>query len=319
LAQRALPNSDGSPPYDGLAVTCSANLLLRSTVGLSQLNDAGIYDYNCDILEARSDINAKRKRQAHARITTPPSTSPEPPAHTSPQKRKITDNDGDDVDPDATPRSSPSYATSLSRPTVTSLPERSALPALSFSSAASTTSDSQDGTSNRGSRRSASPIKKTPSLCRLEKPVVFVSLEPNPLKNQLPQDAHQLYSDIFATTKFSRGIYPQAVRAFIEASWDGIYHPEEWYERLEDPILYNGFREVDYFDYLPVANLSSGALAGASVQSRVAHAEYYKICAISEGAKHCMVLHRAEASWNAKVHEPLAGARGHQAARVRRV
>jgi len=50
-------------------------------------------------------------------------------------------------------------------PTVASLPERPARAALSFPSAASAT-------------------------CRLEKPVVFASLEPNPLKNQLPQDAH---------------------------------------------------------------------------------------------------------------------------------
>lgn len=135
--------------------------------------------------------------------------------------------------------------------------------------------------------------------------MVFASLEPNPLKNQLPSDAHQLYSDIFATTKFPRGIYPREIRAFIEDAWDGMYHPEELYEKLEDPTLYKGFREDNYFDYLPVANLCSGSPAGASIRSRAAHAEYYKICTISEGAKDCMVLHRAEASWNSKVHEPL--------------
>ncbi|KAK5656462.1 hypothetical protein OQA88_4845 [Cercophora sp. LCS_1] len=269
---------------------------------LSQLDDAGIHDHNRDTLEARPDASAKRKRQAHVEMTTPPSSGPEPPAHPSPKKRKVGDGDGDNVDPDATPRSDRSYATSLSRPTVTSLPER--VP-LSFPSASSATSDSQDRASDRGSRSSTSPVKKTPDLCRLEKPVVFASLEPNPLKNQLPQDAHQLYSDIFTATKFPRGIYPQAIRALIEDAWDAMYHPEELYEKLEDPSLHNGFREDDYFDYLPVANLFSGALAGASIRSRVAHAEYYKICAISEGAKHCKVLRRAEASWNAKVHEPL--------------
>jgi len=82
-------------------------------------------------------------------------------------------------------------------------------------------------------------------------------------------------------------------------------HPEELYEKLEDPILYTGFREDGYFDYLPVANLFSGASAGASIQSCVAKAEYCKICAISDGAKHCMVLRCAGASWNAKVHDPL--------------
>jgi hypothetical protein len=68
-------------------------------------------------------------------------------------------------------------------------------------------SDRQDR-SSKGSRRAASPVKNITGLQRLDKPVLFDSLDDNAGLRQLPEDVRQLYYDIFATTKYQTGIYP---------------------------------------------------------------------------------------------------------------
>ena len=51
--------------------------------------------------------------------------------------------------------------------------------------------------------------------------------------------------------------------------------------------------------------LFAGTAEGASFQARIAYAEFYKVRSIKDHARACLALHRAEAAWNAKVHEPL--------------
>ncbi|KAK3896736.1 hypothetical protein C8A05DRAFT_48346 [Staphylotrichum tortipilum] len=65
-----------------------------------------------------------------------------------------------------------------------------------------------------------------------------------------------------------------------------------------------GQKEERFFDYLPVS-LFAGTTEGATFQARIAHAEFYKIRSIKDRARECLALRRAEAAWNAKVHEPL--------------
>ena len=48
-----------------------------------------------------------------------------------------------------------------------------------------------------------------------------------------------------------------------------------------------------------------GTAEGASVQARIAHAEFYKVHGIKDHARECLALRRSEAAWNAMVHEPL--------------
>lgn len=76
---------------------------------LSQLGGAVIHDDNrdncdhCDkSLEARPDASAKRKRQAHAEMTTPPSSGPRTTS-SSPSSKKRKVGDGDDFDPARSP------------------------------------------------------------------------------------------------------------------------------------------------------------------------------------------------------------------------
>ena len=65
-----------------------------------------------------------------------------------------------------------------------------------------------------------------------------------------------------------------------------------------------GQEEERFFDYLPVS-LFAGIAEGTTFQARIAHAEFYKVRSIKDRARECLTLRRAEAAWNAKVHEPL--------------
>ncbi|KAK1827751.1 hypothetical protein QBC39DRAFT_266464 [Podospora conica] len=254
--------------------------------------------------------------------TPPPSTSAPRTGHRSPKKRKLdvaaapvdNDNNSDNnddhdnaLDPDATPRSSRSQASS-------GLAMRFALPApprlppppgfVGDDSTASTASASTASvaSSTKGSRRSASPVKNIAGLQRLDKPVLFGGLEANAAKSQLPRDAQQLYHDIYRVTKFQQGLFPPEIRRHIEAEYDGQYHPDSVYRPVDER---EGGGEEPFFDYLPVAHLFTNTQEGVSTQSRIAHAEFYRLCAIRDAARQCLALRRAEASWNSLVHEPL--------------
>ncbi|KAL2178466.1 uncharacterized protein P884DRAFT_258571 [Thermothelomyces heterothallicus CBS 202.75] len=192
-----------------------------------------------------------------------------------------------------TPRSSAARTGSLS-------------PGLSHSSVASTVSNRQDR-SSKSSRRAASPVKNITGLQRLDKPVLFDSLDDNAGLRQLPEDVRQLYYDIFAATKYQTGIYPAEIRTEIEALYAGHPPPDSVYRKPEDGNNKDGIgQDVEaFFDYLPVSALFAGTAEGATCQARIARAEFYKARSIKDRARECLALRRAEAAWNTKVHEPL--------------
>ena len=256
-----------------------------------------------------TSVKPNLKRPRELEITTPPSSTARTGSLSpGPKKRKINDNrpdsHGPDPDPDTTPRSGRSQ-----RPSVTTLLIRTTFPppsSLSHSSAASTVSDRQDR-SSKGSRRAASPVKDITGLQRLDKPVLFDSLDDNAGLRQLTEDVRELYYNIFAATKYQSGIYPAEIRTEIEALYAGHPPPDTVYRKPEggndqDKI---GQEEEHFFDYLPVSALFVGTAGGATFQARIARAEFYKVRGIKDRARECLALRRAEAAWNAKVHEPL--------------
>lgn len=252
-----------------------------------------------------TSVKHKPKRTRGEMTTPPSSTARAGSLSPGPKKRKIDDrrpdSHGPDPDPDATPRSGRSQ-----RPSVTTLSMRTAFPPPSDSSAASAVSSRQDR-SSRSSRRPASPVKNITGLQRLDKPVLFDSLDDNAGLIQLPEDVRELYYNIFAATKYQSGIYPAEIRTEIEALYTGHPPPDSVYRKPgggndQDGI---GQEEEHFFDYLPISALFSGTAEGATSQARIAHAEFYKVRAIKDRARECLALRRAEAAWNTKVHEPL--------------
>jgi hypothetical protein len=177
---------------------------------------------------------------------------------------------------------------------------------LSHSSAASTVSDRQDR-SSKGSRRAASPVKNIIGLQRLDKPVLFDSLDDNAGLRQLPEDVRELYYDIFAATKYQTGIYPAEIRKEIEALYAGHPPPGSVYRIPEGGNDQDGMgqEEERFFDDLPVSALFTDTIECATFQARIAQAEFYKLRGIKDRARECLTLRRTEAAWNAKVHEPL--------------
>ena len=256
-----------------------------------------------------TNVNPNLKRPRELAMTTPPSSAARTGSLSpGPKKRKIDhsrpDSHGPDPDPDATPRSGRSQ-----RPPATTLSMRTAFPppsSLSHSSATSIVSDRQDR-SSKGSRRAASPVKNITGLQRLDKPVMFYSLDDNAGLRQLPEDVRQLYYDIFAVTKYQTGIYPAEIRAEIEALYTGHSPPDSIYRKPEGGNGQHamGHKEGGFFDYLPLFALFSGTIEGASFESRVAYAELHKLRSIKDHARKCLALRRAEAAWNTKVHDPL--------------
>ena len=137
------------------------------------------------------------------------------------------------------------------------------------------------------------------------KPVLFDSLDDNAGLRQLPEDVRQLYYDMFAATKYQTGIYPAEIRTEIEALYTGHPPPDSVYRKPEGHDQDGmGQEEEHFFDYLPVS-LFAGTAEGATLQACIAHAEFYKVRSIKDRARECLVLRRAEAAWNAKVHQPL--------------
>ncbi|KAH6632810.1 hypothetical protein F5144DRAFT_263741 [Chaetomium tenue] len=276
-------------------------------------NDPAIYCWLAGVPNSHSDetknANPNLKRLRELEMTTPPSSAAQTGGLSpGPKKRKIDDGKTDshepDPDPDATPRSSRSQ-----RPSATTLSLRTAFPplsSLSHSTTASVVSNRQDR-SSKGSRRAASPVKNVTGLQRLDKPVTFDSLDDNAGLTQLPEDARQLYYDIFAVTKYQTGIYPAEIRPKVEALYAGHPPPDSVYRKHESGNDQDRMRhdEEHFFDYLPISALFSGTAEGASFQARIAHAEFYKVRGIKDRARECLALHRAEAAWNTKVHEPL--------------
>jgi hypothetical protein len=133
---------------------------------------------------------------------------------------------------------------------------------------------------------------------RLDKPILFDSLDDNAGLRQLPEDVRQLYYDIFATTQYQTGIYPAEIRIEIEALCAG--HPPlgSVYRKPEGGNDQDGIgqEEERFFDYLPVSALFAGTIEGATFQARIARAEFYKVRDIKDRARECLALRRAEAA-----------------------
>ncbi|KAL2138126.1 hypothetical protein VTI28DRAFT_7400 [Corynascus sepedonium] len=105
------------------------------------------------------------------------------------------------------------------------------------------------------------------------------------------------------------GIYPAEIRTEIETLYAGHPPPDSVYRKPDGGNVTDGIRQGEerFFDYLPLSALFSGTAQGASIQARIAYAEFYKVRGIKDHARECLALRRAEAAWNAKVHESLLG------------
>ncbi|AEO60307.1 hypothetical protein MYCTH_116679 [Thermothelomyces thermophilus ATCC 42464] len=92
-----------------------------------------------------------------------------------------------------------------------------------------------------------------------------------------------------------------------KALYPGRPPPDSVYRKPEGGNDKDGMGQDEerFFDYLPLSALFAGTAEGASFQARIAHAEFYKVRSIKDHARECLALRRAEAAWNAKVHEPL--------------
>ncbi|KAK4042322.1 hypothetical protein C8A01DRAFT_33671 [Parachaetomium inaequale] len=241
--------------------------------------------------------------------TPPPSSSFQTRRSPSPSKKRKIDQDGDQddggsQDAGATPRSGPpSQRPALSiRPASFHPPSSTG---LGHSSAPSLASDRQS------SRRSASPVKTITGLQRLDKPVLYRSL-----------DGGKLYRDVLAVTTYRTGIYPAEIRPQIESLFDDLAPPDSVYRKPEEGtrrpdrgrLAQDAGKEEDkegeeeegpFFDYLPLSSLFADRPEAASPLARFALAEFYKIRAIERVARECLDLRRSEAAWNAHVHGPL--------------
>ena len=260
------------------------------------------------------------KRPREPDMATPPSSSlPTRRSHSPSKKRKIDrdgdQDDGDSVDPGATPRSGPPSQ----RPALSMRPASFPPPSstgLGHSSAPSLASDRQN------SRQSASPVKTITGLQRLDKPVLYRSLDGGEAGfQQLPKDVGQLYRDVLAVTTYRTGIYPAEIRSQIESLFGDFAPPDSVYRKPEEGTCRpNGGRlaqdarreegrkeagEDLFFDYLPLSALFADRPEVASPQARRALAEFYKVRAIERVARECLDLRRAEAAWNAQARGPL--------------
>jgi hypothetical protein len=189
---------------------------------------------------------------------------------------------------------------------------------LGHSSAPSLASDRQS------SRRSASPVKTITGLQRLDKPVLYRSLDGGKAGfQQLPKDVGQLYRDVLAVTTYRTGICPAEIRPQIESLFEDFAPPDSVYRKPEEGTCREdrgrlaqgagkeegkeGKEEEEdlFFDYLPLSSLFADRPEVASPQARRALAEFFKIRAIERVARECLDLRRSEAAWNAHVHGPL--------------
>ena len=261
------------------------------------------------------------KRPREPDMATPPPSTFQTRRSQSPSKKRKIDQDGDQddggsQDPGATPRSGPpSQRPALSiRPASFHPPSSTG---LGHSSAPSLASDRQS------SRRSASPVKTITGLQRLDKPVLYRSLEGGKAGfQQLPKDVRQLYRDVLAVTTYRTGIYPAEIRPQIESLFEDFAPPDSVYRKPEEGtrrpdrgrLAQDAEQEEDkeeneeedpFFDYLPLSSLFADWPEAASPQARFALAECYKIRAIERVARECLDLRRSEAAWNAHVHGPL--------------
>ncbi|KAH6628464.1 hypothetical protein F5144DRAFT_594482 [Chaetomium tenue] len=245
---------------------------------------------------------------------TPPTSSFQSRSQSSSKKRKV-GHDGDQdnggsKDPGTSPRSGPPSQPPLSiRPASFHPPSSTD---LGHSSAPSLASDRQS------SRRSASPVKTITGLQRLDKPVLYRSLDGGKANlQQLPKDVGQLYRDVLPVTTYRVGIYPSEIRPRIESLLEDLTPPDSAYRKSEEDTRCLGRgrlaqdvweeeeEEGPFFDYLPLSSLFADRPEAASPQVRRALAEFYKIRAIERVARECLDLRRSEAAWNAHVHAPL--------------
>ncbi|KAK4137026.1 hypothetical protein BT67DRAFT_432735 [Trichocladium antarcticum] len=285
-------------------------------------NDSTIYLW----LSGLPDGQRGTKRPRELDMATPSRSSFQTGRSLSPSKKRKIDEDGDEdnggsisrsdndrivgQDFDATPRSGPpSRRPPLSIRPASFYPSSST--GLGHSCATSLISDRQ---SSKGSRRSASPVKTITGLQRLDKPVLYRSLDDGDAGfRQLPEDVRQLYDNILAVTTYRTGIYPAEIRTQIESLFTRHPPPDSIYQEPKDETDHNRGRlaretekeEDFFFDYLPLSSLFADRLEAAPLQARLALAEFYKIRAIEGVARECLDLRRSEAAWNADVHGPL--------------
>ena len=165
-----------------------------------------------------------RKRLREPDMDTPPPSSFQARRSQSPSKKRKMDQDGDQdddggsPDPGATPRSGPP----------SQRPALSLRLSLGHSSAPSLASDRQS------SRRSASPVKTVTGLQRLDKPVLYRSLDGGKAGfQQLPEDVRQLYRDVLAAITYRIGVYPAEIRLQIESLFEDFAPPDSVYRKPE--------------------------------------------------------------------------------------
>ncbi len=279
------------------------------------------------------DRQRSSKRPREPDMATPPPSALQTRRSQSPsKKRKIDQNrddpdDGGSQDAGATPRSGPPSQ----RSALAALPALPARPAsfrppsstgLGHSSAPSLASDRQS------SRRSASPVKTITRLQRLDKPVLYRSLDGRKARfRQLPEDARQLYHDVLAITTYQAGIYPAEIRPQIESLFEDFKPPDSIYRKPEEQTralcrddkgrLAQDARKEEgreeeqegreeegreeeeegpFFDYLPLSSLFADRPEASLPQTRFALAEFYKVRAIERIAKECLDLRRSKAA-----------------------
>lgn len=249
------------------------------------------------------------KRPRAPDMDTPPTSSFQTRSQSPSKKRKV-DQDGAQ-DPGATPRSGPpsQWPAFFHPPSSTGL-GHSSTPTLA--------------SNLQSSRRSASPVKTITRLQRLDKPVLYRSLDDGMAGlQQLPKDVGQLYCDLSALTTYRTGIYPAEIRPQIESLLEGFTPPDSAYRKPEGGarcpdrgrLAQDAGKEKSkeeeeeeedpFFDYLPLSSLFADRPEAASPRVRRALAEFYKIRAIERVARECLDLRRSEAAWNARVHGPL--------------
>lgn len=293
---------------------------------------------------AKHEFSSRTKRDFDTNTGTPPIAAQ---GSSSPKKRKLDPSDkGSDslpqthtIDPASTLRSNrsgipivttrlpriPSLVTAVSR--VSGSPPRSNrsgvhIPSLvsaisSVSSSPSNTpthssSDSQLPSEPRG--RATNPLQNTADLQRRDKFVQFGSLHDNAEEGQLPDDAKNLFSNLWKLGNF-QGIYPGEIQDEIR--------------RLNCKVSPFNFREIEprtrdserkdleeasgqgattydsLFGFLPIWPLSPAASHSSTAPMQLARAEFHHLHHIVAVARECLALHQSEASWNSLVHKPL--------------
>ncbi|KAL1837874.1 hypothetical protein VTJ49DRAFT_3300 [Mycothermus thermophilus] len=160
-----------------------------------------------------------------------------------------------------------------------------------------------------------------PSMLDAEEPgkeVCFDTIKHCNRRGQLPEDILPLYADLLPILRYGTGIFPQEIRAKLSTLSSLELPPSVLVRGLRRPKpdpktggnrpgqdVTQAVQGEAFFDGLPLSVLFSGTAEGASVESRIENAEFYKLRAIVERAKECSKLIRGADAWKSKVDEPL--------------